>query len=120
MENITMDIDIYYYAYQLPPFEVKNKEWDILFDKTYDLFLEKGLIKDYDEVIAQIKRLVLAEALVNHKESIKIEDYINNLYYLRFYGIKQKESLLVQKEILEEIYKCQIINLEKARKKKYH
>lgn len=119
MENLAMDIDTYYYVYQLPPFKVKNKHWDILIDKTYNLFLEKGLIKDYDEVIAHINRLVLAEALVEHKESIGIEDYINNLYYLRFYGIKPKESLLVQKEILEEIYKCQIIDLEKVRKRKH-
>lgn len=119
MEGLTTDLDVYYYAYQLPPFKVKNKEWNILFDKTYNLCLKKGLVKDYDTIIAQINRLVLAEALVEKKENIQIEDYIDNLYYLRLYGIKPKECLLVQKEIFEEINKCEIIDLEKVKKKRY-
>ena len=42
MMQIVREIEIYEYAYKLPPLEIKNEEWDVFFDITYDFFERKG------------------------------------------------------------------------------
>lgn len=121
MEQVLKEVDAYTVAYNLPPLEILNSEWDLFFDTTYDFFNKKGIESEFYDLISQVGRFVFAKAILNKKNKIFIYDFVENLYYLENQKIDKKEIAILQKEMLSKLPRAKIIDFsdqmtEKRRK----
>jgi hypothetical protein len=90
---------MYRIAYNLPPLSVSDKDWDIFFDTIYDMFTNKGIEKEFYNHLSVISRITFAKALVNKTKAVRINDFINNLYYLQG-KYRMSDCDISKKEIL--------------------
>ena len=117
MMQIVREIEIYEYAYKLPPLEIKNEEWDVFFDITYDFFERKGIQSIFYESISKTERYTFAKALLNKNLKINIFDFINNLDYLENQMISKDEINILKQTINDNLPKAKIINFSDYLKK---
>ena len=121
MKQIIDEIELYRVIYKLPPIIISNHQWDNFFDILYNLFLEKGVQYQFYESVAEIFRYTFARALVNKSDSININSFVENLYFLqKGYGdfninLKEKEVLKIQKEILLSLETKKVLYLNRRK-----
>lgn len=118
MVKILEEIDDYLVAYDLPPFTITNSQWDIIFSTIYNIFMEKGIEEKFYDSMSKIVRFVCSKCLINKSNSISLNEFIENLYYLQDYGISKKEILNIKRSILIKSYIPKVINFEDIKKKK--
>lgn len=116
--QVVKEMDAYCVAYNLPPLTIANNDWDSFFDILYRAFAEKGIEDKFYSSMSEIGRFTFAKALVNKTKTIKINDFIDNLYYLQGgygtygCGIDKREILTIQKEIISKLQTQKVINFE--------
>lgn len=110
MIQIVKEIDAYVAAYNIPPIDISNNQWDLYFDNAYQLFVEKGIERKFYDLMSQIGRLTFSKSLLNKEKKIDIYDFIENLHYLENKDITEKDILNLQKEILNNFPQSNIIN----------
>lgn len=111
MVQVVREIDAYTIAYNLPPLEISNSQWDLFFDTTYNFFEKKGIGKDFYNSMSQVGRFVFAKALLNKQNNISIYDFVNNLYYLENQEIEKQEIEILQQDILSKLPSAKITNI---------
>lgn len=114
MEQIFREIGVYYYAYELPPQEITEKDWDTYFEICYQYFQNKGLENNFYVYMSKIVKQSLARVKVNGKKSINIHDYIYDLNQLELIGFTKEEISAIRKEISSSITQAEIIDINKA------
>lgn len=111
MIQIVREVDAYAFAYNLPPLNISNGQWDVFFDSIYSLFEKKGKEKEFYNSMSQIGRFAFAKALINKRKQISIYDFVENLYYLEsLEEITKQELAILQQEILSKLPTTQIYN----------
>lgn len=116
--QIIREMDAYCAAYNLPPLTIANGDWDSFFDILYGVFTEKGIEEKFYNSMSEIGRFTFAKALVNKTNTIRINDFIANLYYLQGgrgtygCGIDKKEILNIQKEMISRLKAQNVVNFE--------
>lgn len=102
MALISKEIEAYSFMYNLPPLKIEEKEWNALFDITYNAFEENDNLYKYYDSMSALERYTLAKALLSNPPEIRITDFLNNMSHIEcdFYP---KQFLMVQKEIIERI-----------------
>ena len=111
MVQVVGEIDAYTVAYNLPPLEISNSQWELFFDTTYSFFEKKGIHKQFYDSMSQIGRFVFTKTLLNKKNNISIYDFVKNLYYLENQEIEKKEIVVLQQDILSKLPSAKIINI---------
>lgn len=110
-------IDVYSFAYKIPPITISNKEWELLFDEIYLTFQNKDILDHYFDAMIAILRRTLARGLVRKSSEINIESFFNELNLLKSYGLSDREILNINKNILLKLQnKSKIINVNFRRK----
>ena len=110
MIQIVKEIDAYAIAYNVPPIEIPNQQWDMYFDSVYELFMKKGIESKFYELMSQVGRFTFSKSLLNKERTINIYNFIDNLHYLECEEIEEKEILSLQKEILDKLPTAKIID----------
>ncbi len=110
MVQIVKEIDAYAIAYNIPPIQIPNHQWDLYFDSAYQLFIKKGVESKFYDLMSKIGRFTFSKSLLNEEKSINIYDFIENLYYLECEEISEKDILNLQKEILDSFSETNIVN----------
>ena len=108
------EIDLYCDIYQLPPINISQKEWNILFNTIYEMTREIKREKDYYKFLNIINNYTLAEALVENSEIIILEDYVKSLNYLKKYNISDQIIEKTANKITKYIDKNKIIVLKRT------
>lgn len=103
MVQVVKEIDAYTFAYNLPPLEISNIQWDLFFDTTYNFFEKNGIEKEFYDAMSQVGRFVFAKVLLNKKSDINIYDFIENLCCLDNEGVEKTEITSLQQEILSKL-----------------
>lgn len=124
-ERLKKEIDVYTFAYDLPPLHISEEEWDIYFDTVYQLFQEKQMDLYFYDKTSEIIRITLASALVYKATEITIQDFSENLSLLNTPSeekeqeskIKKKDIKQAQKEIEDKMKKKKIIDISAYIKK---
>ena len=89
MIQIVREMDAYSAAYNLPPLEISDSQWDLFFDITYNFFEQKGIEKEFYDSMSQFSRFVFAKSLLDKNKKISIYDFVKNLNYLEKQGTKK-------------------------------
>jgi len=121
MVQVVREIDTYTVAYNLPPLEISDSQWDLFFDITYNFFEKKGIEKDFYDLMSKVGRFVFSKSLLNKKNKINIYDFVRNLRYLENQEIETQEIAILQQDILSKLSSTKIVNfsdytIEKRRK----
>lgn len=103
------EINIYYYIYALPNFEISIKSFKKFIFTLYDYISNKNA----SEIITSVNRYVLAEALVKNKTKITLSNYINQLKYLLLYDFDYEDIKILE----EKLNSHKIIEFQKYKKK---
>lgn len=99
ISQISHEIDLYYDAYKLPKSVMTNKEWDALFDYTFELFKEKEITNVYYQSMAEFIRVVLGLVLVLDRNTLSLSDFANNLSYLKTVISHSTPVIISKKEL---------------------
>lgn len=106
-DNITgqliEEIDTYKNVYTLPEFNFSEKEMSIITDNLYNLLKEYDYQRFTYVYLSKILRITFAKTLVYGDSKIEIANLIDNLSIIKEWGLKEKDVLKMQKNILNEI-----------------
>lgn len=111
-------IETYYSCYKLPPLTISNKEWDILFDTTYELFQEKGLENKFYELMNHVVKMTLAKSIAYENSKVDVMAFINNLSHIENHGLKKTEVDDLKKIIIAKLPNSGIITFPNKQQKK--
>ena len=118
IKQIVYEIDLFYDAYELSSLEITNNEWDIYFDNTYKLFVNKHLEKYFYKNMQSVIRLILAKSLVMENEEITAKDFIDGLKYLSLNKeISTNEIKELQYKLNNKLKTNKIININDYKRK---
>lgn len=110
MIQIVREMDAYSAVYNLPPLEISDSQWDLFFDITYNFFEQKGIEKDFYDLMSQFSRFVFAKSLLDKNKKISIYDFVKNLNYLEKQGTKKQEIANLQQDILSKLPVAEVVN----------
>lgn len=116
--QIAGEIDAYYYIYQLPPFNINNRDWTNFFDEMYGYFQLNGVEDKFYLAMSEITRECFSKAIVKKYRDIKLEDFINSLYCLREYSFEETQIFNIKQEFLNRKSISKIINLHQYKTKR--
>jgi hypothetical protein len=103
IERIMYEIDTYLVAYELPPLDVTDKEWDLFFDSVYDFLAKRGLESSFYDLVSFVEKYTFAKTLYTGKKEININSFIDNLDHLTSENIAPKDIANLQKTISSEM-----------------
>lgn len=95
LETFTTQGNAFTFAYNLPPINISDKEWDAFLNTVYEEFKRNNLTEKFQEYILHVFRITCAKAIVHGDNSITIHDLIDNLSFLQSY----KEYLNEEKRV---------------------
>jgi len=81
-ERITADLVEYQSIYNLPDIDINPKEWDMLFDTIYNLYIDMDRTKYFYQDVAKLNRFAISYVLLNDISYIGINSYIDTVDYL--------------------------------------
>ena len=101
---------------RIPFFNVSRKNLDTLFYTTYKHFKKKGLEDYYKDVMSKYLNYTFAKSVQDNYEEISVEDLIDNLESLKFFGFTEEEINSLQDDVQSRTCPV-IISFDTAKRK---
>lgn len=106
-------LDQYREIYTVPPVNIRNQEWEMLFDHIFKYYENHGLSICYAEDMIGLNRLAITRSLLYEKSALEIEDYIKSIEYLDSRVIYPNNKKELIEELQEEIPSRKVISFQK-------
>lgn len=111
-EEIVNSVNMYYKAYCLPPLRIKDNEWDIFFDLTYNIFIKNHVEDEFYERIYDLVKRTLARSLVYENHEVTIKDFVDNLRFLEGIDFSEKEIEDLKTKLNEALPGAKVIDFK--------
>ena len=115
INQMVEEIEAYTTMYNLPNFNISNKEWDTYFDATYEIFKNKNIEQKYYDLLSSIIRATFAKILVYKNNKVNIRNFISCLEYLECKYFTKNELQTLSKNIISKLpnKKAKILEFKK-------
>ena len=106
LESLIITLHVFEKVYNMPPYKMTNREWDILFDTLYEEYCAKGMEEKYHQDMAtlftySLASIFLPKARVSTEE-VNLDTFLTNLYFLEPAGFKEGELDSIKERIATE------------------
>ena len=82
LEILVNDFDTYSYMYKVPPINMENVEWELLFATIANYYKDKEFSYSFADDMRYLNRMVIAKSMIYEDECIDLKTYISSLKYL--------------------------------------
>lgn len=102
-ERILYELDVYSYAYNLPPIYISPKEWNMLFDIMYKELSLIPINSDFYSMMDYLLQYVLSSALIHNFNYISIINFISEVKCLVAFKIPERDLLNITRKLTKSL-----------------
>lgn len=115
-ETIVNDLINYQYTFNIIGLDIKDKDWDLLFDVTYDYYHKNHLETIFLEDMRRLNRFAISLSLLK-TSLVDISCYMNGLNYLESDYLKESDIIKMKERMNQNIQHSKVVDCSQYRKK---
>lgn len=115
-EMVVNDLINYQYAFKIIGLDIKDKDWDLLFNITYNYYQDKNLEPVFLDDMCKLNRFAVSLALLK-TSLVDIKCYMDGLDYLESDYLKESDIIKMKEIMNQKIHHSKVVDLSQYKKK---